>query len=259
MKVKNTKDTSAGTKKVSLLDGLSINGNYNFLLDSFRLSNLNLSARTNLFEKINITANATFDPYQLNAQGKRVDKLIWSQKPVSLGRLTSGGISMQSRFSGGDKSGKKTNQFQNSRTQNMSGMPMDEYQQEAAYISNNPNEFVDFSSPWSADVSYSLRFSRLPSTTNPGAFITNFNQDFNWNGNISLSPKWKVGLSGSYNITQKELGLLSINLSRDLHCWQMNINMSPVGKYRFFSINISPKSSMLRDIRVNRTRYFYDL
>ena len=259
MKVKNTKDTSAGTKKVSLLDGLSINGSYNFLADSFRLSNLNLSARTNLFEKINITASAQFDPYQLNAQGKRVDKLIWSQKPVSLGRLTSGGISMQSRFSGGDKSGKKTNQFQNSRSQNMSGMPMDEYQQEAAYISNNPNEFVDFSSPWSADVSYSLRFSRLPSSTNPGSFITNFNQDFNWNGNISLSPKWKVGLSGSYNITQKELGLLSINLSRDLHCWQMNINMSPVGKYRFFSINISPKSSMLRDIKVNRTRYFYDL
>ena len=68
-----------------------------------------------------------------------------------------------------------------------------------------------------------------------------------------------IVLSGSYNITQKELGLLSINLSRDLHCWQMNINMSPVGKYRFFSINISPKSSMLRDIKVNRTRYFYDL
>ena len=259
MKVKNTKDTSAGTKKVSILDGLSINGSYNFLADSFRLSNLSLSARSNLFEKINITANAQFDPYLLNAQGKRIDKLIWSQKPVSLGRLTSGGISMQSRFSGGDKSGKKTNQFQNSRSQNMSGMPMDEYQQEAAYISNNPNEFVDFSSPWSADVSYSLRFSRLPSSINPGSFTTNFNQDFNWNGNISLSPKWKVGLSGSYNITQKELGLLSINLSRDLHCWQMNINMSPVGKYRFFSINISPKSSMLRDIKVNRTRYFYDL
>jgi len=259
MKVKNAKDTAAGTKKVSLIDGLGINGSYNFLADSFKLSNLSMTARSNLFEKINITANATFDPYQVDAQGKRIDKLIWSQKPVSLGRLTSGGISLQSRFSGGDKSGKKSTSFPGTRAQNTSGMPMDEYQQEAAYISNNPNEFVDFNSPWSVDLSYSLRFSRTPSYTLRGSFVTNFNQDINWNGNISLSPKWKVGLSGSFNITEKELGLLSINLSRDLHCWQMNINMSPVGKYRFFSINISPKSSMLRDIKVNRTRYFYDL
>jgi LPS-assembly protein len=44
-----------------------------------------------------------------------------------------------------------------------------------------------------------------------------------------------------------------------MHCWQMAINISPVGKYRFFNISINPKSSILRDLKVNRTRYFYDL
>ena len=66
-------------------------------------------------------------------------------------------------------------------------------------------------------------------------------------------------MSGSYNLTLKEIGVLTMNLSRDLHCWQMSVVLSPIGKYRFFTINISPKSSMLRDIKVNRTRYFYDL
>ena len=138
-------------------------------------------------------------------------------------------------------------------------MPMDEYQREAAYISNNPGEFADFSIPWDVNFSYSLRFSKTRSFTNPGKFETSFFQDVNWSGSVNLTPKWKIGATGSYNITEKEIGVLSMFLSRDLHCWQMSINLAPVGKFKFFTINISPKSALLRDIKVNRTRYFYDL
>ena len=65
-------------------------------------------------------------------------------------------------------------------------------------------------------------------------------------------------MTGYYNITRKEVGTVSMYLSREMHCWQMSVNISPVGRFRFFTINISPKSSMLRDLKVNRTRYFYD-
>jgi hypothetical protein len=259
--VRNLKDTgNASTKKISLLDGLSINGSYNFLADSFRFSPLTVAARTNLFDKINITANAQFDPYQTNAQGRRINELVWMKKPVSLGTLTGGGISLQSRFSGGaPKQGASTNSIINRNNRNPNGMPMDEYQQEASYMSNNPGEFADFSIPWDLNFSYSLRFARMADYANPGKFKNNFNQDVNFNGSVNLSPKWKVGLTGSYNITLKQMGVLTMNLSRDLHCWQMSIVVSPVGRYKFFTINISPKSNMLRDIKVNRTRYFFDL
>ncbi|HSU49676.1 MAG TPA: putative LPS assembly protein LptD, partial [Segetibacter sp.] len=56
MKVKNSKDTSAGaTKKVRLLDGFGFNGSYNLIPspnDSFPLSNISIYARSTLFEKI---------------------------------------------------------------------------------------------------------------------------------------------------------------------------------------------------------------
>ena len=260
MKVRNSKDTAENKlKKVSLLDGLSINGNYNFLVDSFKLSNLSLTARSNLFDKINITANATFDPYLYNNAGRRIDKLIWTQKPVSLGRLTSGGISLQSRFTGGGQSSNSSKTNATKSETNNTNMNMDEFQQESAYIKNNPNEFVDFNAPWSFDLMYSLRFSKTASYTSPGNFTTSLNQDVTFNGDFNLSPKWKLGMSGSYNLTLKQLGVLSMNLSRDLHCWQMSITVSPVGTYKFFTINISPKSGMLQDLRINRTRYFYDL
>jgi LPS-assembly protein len=255
MKVRNKKDTGESTlKKVSLIDGLSITSSYN-LLDSFHFGIINLNARTNLFEKLNITAGAQFDPYQVDSFGRRITRLLWQDKPGSLGRMTSGSISLQSRFNGGDgKTSSRDSRVNNAM--NNTGMPMDEFQQEAAYIRNNPGEFADFSIPWSLDFQYSLRFSRIP--VSGGQFQTSFNQDVNFNGDVNLTPKWKVGMSGSYNITQKQLGVLALNLSRDLHCWQMSIAISPVGRYKFFTINISPKSSMLRDIKVNRTRFFYD-
>ena len=149
----------------------------------------------------------------------------------------------------------------NPQNLNTSGMPLDEYQQEALYMSNNPGEFADFSIPWSIDFSYSLRYSSNRVLTPKGFYVfeKTINQDVNFNTSVNLTSKWKIGLQGSYNITLKELGVLSMYLSRDLHCWQMTINLSPVGRFRFFTINISPKSPLLRDLKVNRTRYFYDL
>ena len=255
MKVRNKKDTSeASLKKVSLLDGLSLNGAYNFLADSFKLSTFSLSARSNLFDKINITANAIFDPYITNDQGRRINQLIWTNKPISLGNLKSGGISLQSSFAGGDKSKKGSTSFKKNAN---SGLNPN--QQDMQDMQNNPSDIVDFSIPWNVNLSYSLRFSKTTFNTTTGKFNTQFNQDINFTGSINMTPKWKVGLNGSYNFSLKEIGMLSMNLSRDLHCWQMSIVLSPVGRYKFFTINISPKSSMLRDIKVNRTRYFYDL
>lgn len=262
MKVRDRKATADSgevpVKKVTLIDGFSLTGNYNLLADSFRLSNLNMTVRSTLFEKINITANAVFDPYLTGPDGRRIDKLVWSQRPVSLGTMTSGGISLSSQFQGGEKKA-GGNAMPVNRDMMMNGMPLDEMQQEALYMQNNPGEFVDFSIPWSVDFSYSLRFSKSRSLSRPGSFDKTLNQDVTFNNSLNLTPKWKIGINGSYNITNKEIGVLSVFLSRDLHCWQMAINMAPVGRFRFFTITINPKSPMLRDIKVNRTRYFFDL
>lgn len=261
MKVRDRKDTSAeAIKKVSLLDGLSISSGYNFLRDSFKFDQINVSARSNLFDKINITASALFDPYQTDSLGDRVDQLIWKKQPLSLGTLLSGNVSLQTSFSGGDKTKKKEPQGPDLTRQNYNntGLPLDEYQQELQYIQNNPGEFVDFSIPWNISLNYSLRFGRIRRNSAEG-FTTEFNQDVNWNSSLNLTPKWKIGLNGFYNITRQELGTISMYLSREMHCWQMAINISPVGKFKFFNITISPKSGLLRDLRINRTRSFVDL
>lgn len=259
MKVRDKKDTSAtADKKVSLIDGFGITGSYNFLRDSFKLDPLNVSARSNLFNKISITASGIFDPYQADSIGRRVDKLIWAKRPWTLGSLTSGFVSLQTSFRGGDKKNKASTPLeQYQQNLNTGDMPLDEYQQELSYMQNNPGEFVDFSIPWDISLSYSLRFSRIRANNNR-EFITDLNQDVSFNSSVNLTPKWKVGLNGFYNITNNELGTISMYLSREMHCWQMAINVSPVGKFKYFNITISPKSNILRDLKINRTRSFYD-
>ena len=254
MKVRNKKDTGENAlKKVSILDNLSFNTNYNFFLDSFKLSPITALASTNLFNKVNLTANATFDPYQVNSEGRRIDELIWKQRPVSLGRLMSGGIALSSQFRGGDKKkeGVQPGNPPNRYDPNM-GYSQDEYNTEAAYINDNPNEFADFSIPWSVNFSYSMNFSKFFDK----GFRTTVTQNINFGGTLNLTPKWQMGINGYYNIGLGKIEPLSMSISRDLHCWQMSINVSPVGIYRYFSINISPKSPILRDLKVNRTRTF---
>jgi LPS-assembly protein len=263
MKVRNRKDTGENAiKKVTLIDGFSISGNYNLVADSFAFSTFSMSARTNLFDKINITASATTDPYQVNSRGERIDTLIWRKRPFSLGRLIGGNVSIQSQFRGGSNNDNNQGQQRDlSQYQQQydprTGQPLDDYQQEAAYIRNNPGEFADFSVPWSFNFSYSLRFQRERKPDYSG-FQTLFFQDVTWGGDVNITPKWKIGMNGTYNFTTKELGTISMFLTREMHCWQMSINASPVGRFRFFNFTISPKSGLLRDLRINRTRYFFD-
>jgi hypothetical protein len=259
IKVRNRKDTTAGAvKKITLLDNLSINGSYNFMADSFKLSDFSISAHTNLFEKINVSASGTLDPYLTNDYGNRINKLVWTKRPISLGKLVSGSVAIQSQFKGGDKSEKLPVNPQRQQINPVTGMPLDEYQQEAAYISQNPAEFVNFNIPWSVSFSYSLNYFRQRKSDYSG-FESVFSQNISWNGTLNLTPKWQIGLNAYYNITEKQLASLTMSISREMHCWQMSINVSPVGTRRFFNISISPKSSILRDLKINRTRYFYDL
>jgi hypothetical protein len=80
----------------------------------------------------------------------------------------------------------------------------------------------------------------------------------NWNGDFNLTEKWKIGLSGYYDLHALEMQSLTLSISRDLHCWQMSINVTPVGYSHYFNITISPKAGILSDLKINRTKYFYD-
>src|SRR5205085_8526646 len=103
-------------------------------------------ARSSLFNnKLSLTAGANFDPYEVDANGRRLKTLVWKRKPISLGRLISGNISLSTQFKGGDKTSPSSPTKQPPLTNDYPpGYTPDEYQTELAYIRNNPGEYADF-------------------------------------------------------------------------------------------------------------------
>jgi LPS-assembly protein len=251
MKVRNKKDTSQGqTKKIRLIDGLGITGGYNFIADSFQVSPLSLSFRSTIIQKINITGSASIDPYDVDTFGRRANNLLWKQGKI--GRFTNGSLAISTSF----KSKSKEDKNKQQQTQEDQTLTPDEQMAELDYVRQHPAEFVDFNIPWNVQLSYSLSFSRILSP-NLRDFVTNLNSNLNLNGDFSLTPKWKVGGSTYFDFKTMKIQTLTMFITREMHCWQMAINITPVGLYRSFNITLNPKSSMLRDLKINRSRFFY--
>lgn len=257
MKWRSKKDTGENAiKKIKLIDGYGFSGAYNFLADSMKLSHFNLYLRTTLFEKISINAVADFDPYQADKRGYDSSKYAWQGGKFKPGRLTSGGISVSANFKSKAKDPKKEAERKKQVQQRLNDPNLIADQQRLMdYMQQNPAEFVDFNIPWQVSFGYSLAFYNKQKSDYSG-FKLDFASNLNFNGSFNLSPKWNFSATGYYDFHTRKLQTFSMAISREMHCWQMSINITPVGLYRYFSFSISPKASVLQDLKVNRTRSF---
>ena len=256
MKVKSKKDTvNNGIKKVKLVDGFGFATNYNLLADSFALSNPNFYFRSTLFEKISITANAILNPYEYDVRGFPVNKLFSHNGKFYWGRISTGSLAVSTSF----QSKPKDKQLEESRKKQMNDILQDpnliNQQNLTDYIRQNPAEFVDFNVPWSLNLSLSVSYYQQIKP-DYSSFEKKFTSSINLSGSFLLSPKWNFNANGYYDLVTRKLQVFNMNISRDMHCWQMSITVTPVGLYRFFSVNISPKASILQDLKINRSRSF---
>lgn len=258
MKWRSKKDTGENAiKKIRLLDGYGLSTSYNFLADSMGLSPIQFYLRTNLFDKLNISAQALMSPYQVDERGKDIGRYAWQGDKFGLGRITSGSISVSGSFQSKPKDEAKDKQRKEQLDQTFNDPVLaGDRQRLLDYMRQNPAEFVDFNTPWQLSISYSLVFSEQFDYETL-KFKKRISSSANFNGSFNLAPKWNFSLNGYYDLNTAKLQTFTMAISRDLHCWQMSINVTPVGPYRFFNFTINPKSSLLQDLKVNRTRSFY--
>ena len=73
-----------------------------------------------------------------------------------------------------------------------------------------------------------------------------FTQNMNFSGNIGISDNWKINFSSGYNFEHKKLTTTTMNISRDLHCFEMScgVVLSP---YTSFNFSFRATSQMLAD------------
>ena len=257
MKVRSNKDTS-GFRKIKLIDNFSITSSYNFLADSLNLAPFSINLRTNLFKNVGLNVNATLDPYQIDANGRKVNKFML--RKGKLGRLTSVSTSFGYSFNSknlGSSSPAAINDI-NSGTTEVPPEYTDMFTQ-PGYNQIDPftrrqmmsATYYDFSIPWTFGFNYSFSY------TKPG-LQANIVQTLGFNGSVNLTPKWGVTFNGGYDFGSKKITPGTFTLTRDLHCWQMSFNWVPIGFRKSWSFTINVKASMLKDLKYDRNSSFYD-
>lgn len=265
LKVKSSKDTTGtGERKIPIIQGLSINGSYNFLAERNKLSLLNFSGRSQFTDKLGINYNGTFDPYDLeqsiDASGRPVvnsdgsPALIRSNnyllKRGRLARLTSIGFSFD--YSLNPEALKKKNEANDKlgETAKQKGLSPLQSEQLAA-ISRDPNAFVDFNIPWNFSFSYSFQYSN-------DLGVSRTSNTLNFNGDLNLTTKWKVTFNSGYDFQNNGLTPMNIGIYRDLHCWDMSVNWVPYGAYKSYSLTLKVKASILQDLKLSKRQGFYN-
>ena len=67
---------------------------------------------------------------------------------------------------------------------------------------------------------------------------------------------WKLGGSSGYDIVAGEWTPTALNLYWDLHCWEFNFNIIPIGLRKSFMFRINVKASILQDLKYELRRPF---
>nr|PZN53272.1 MAG: hypothetical protein DIU61_09805 [Bacteroidota bacterium] len=245
MKVQNARDTVA--RKVMLLNNLSINSSYNLFAESFKLSPFSISANTNIRDNlINLNMSASLDPYTYIVDDEgvetRIDEYAW--KSGKLGRITSASLAASTSLN--PRARERHQETREAAAQ--SDLPTAEKEQ----IIRNPNMYVDFDIPWDLQISYTLSYSH---PVNREASIT---QSLQFSGELELSEKWKAQFSSGYHFESKEFTQTTVTISRDLHCWAMSLWWVPFGRFQSYNFTIHVKSSMLRDLKLERRKPHLD-
>ena len=227
MKTRHKGDTSETVKKIKLIESLSINSSYNIFSDSLKFSNIRINARTRLLDIFDITFSSEYDPYITNSERtNRINKFEINTNK-RLARLKSFSTIIGFNIDNNFKS-KKTQENNNSKDKE-----------------NRLN--------WNLSANYSLTYNK---GYNSAAFSDTI-QSLTFSGDIKITKNWKFGFRSGYDFDEKELTYTSIDIYRDLHCWEMLFNWIPLGFHRSYSLTIRVKAAALRDLKYEKKKDWF--
>jgi len=240
MKVKNPSDSTGQLKKVKLLESFNLTTTYDVFKDSLNLSDFNLTARTTILEKFSLQFRSAFDPYAIDSintssgASYRTINTFEVSRSGKLARMTGADLTfgfslpLDKKKQGGDQGPKKAEQR--------------DYQQ---------GDPVDFESEWNLRVDYNFRYSKP-------YYASTITQSLRFSGDLALTKKWKISMSSGYDFVNKEFTYTTLGIHRDLHCWQMNIDIVPFGERKSYTFTLNAVASMLKDVKYRKAKDWRD-
>lgn len=263
MKMKSDKDTT-GYKKISLIDQLGASLSYD--VANKRWSDLSMNLRLKLTKSYTFNMNASFATYayEFDENGNVVvgDRTEWSYGRFGRFQGYSGSFSYTLNNDTFKKLfGKKEEDEKNKDNKGKEGNEDEETDEETEEQKNNSNMrktekasvdsdgYLAFKFPWSVSLSYSysIREDRSKDINiKTMRYPYSLTHSLNVSGNFKIGSRWNMTYSTGYDFTSKEMSMTTLNITRDLHCFNMSCGLV-FGPFTSYNFSIRANSSMLTD------------
>jgi lipopolysaccharide assembly outer membrane protein LptD (OstA) len=108
-----------------------------------------------------------------------------------------------------------------------------------------------FDVPWTLNMSYSFSYFKT-------ALKPVISQTLSFNGSMTITKKMSAIFTSGYDFQAKVITMTNIGITRDLHCWTMNLNWVPNGTLQSWNFVIRVKASVLGDLKYERRKDYHD-
>ena len=242
LKRKSEKDTITGFKKTRLIDALSLNGQYDLIKDTMKLSDMSLGLRISPAKSINFVGSSTLSPYDWNPSTGRAINKISLNSNGKIGRLTSTSLTTTYTFT----SKQSQNKIDDIMLKNGANWNAD-YQ----YFNLHPEQIISFDIPWKLNVSHV--YSITANTSKNSISDVNFKsvQTIQTNGDLSFTKRWKIVGSVNFDVKTVKVTYTTLTLTRDMHCWYLAFNWIPIGGNQSFLFSLRSTSNMFKDAKLD--------
>ena len=256
-------------KKISLIDEIGGSLSYNLAAKTKPWSNLSTRLRLKLTKNYTFNFNATWATYayEFNDKGQVVvgDRTEWSYG--RFGRFQ--GMSQNLSYTLNNGTYKKVvdwfkSKFGSGEDDEVEDTPGDDKKldlpakgtkrgrgdkENVKSADVDEDGYMPFKFPWNLTLSYGISMAEDRSAEinlRNMRYPYKFTQNLNISGNIGISDNWRINFTSGYDFEYGSLTTTTMNISRDLHCFEMSCGIV-LAPYTSFNFSFRATSQILAD------------
>jgi len=248
-KVRTQGDSGEVLVRRKVFDSFRLGSSFNFRADSLQMAPVQWGGRSQFGERFSLLFSGVWDVYARDSSLRLVNRWLAQEAWWKPFRLNQANLTLSGGW-GGSSSGNRpqTSLLQPVLFRDRGDSSLwDDFQRYGYRM------FVDWTVPFRLNFNYNLSYQALAPAGQQWIQALTFSGDFN------LTRRWKVAYNSGLDLQTRRLTPTMLNIYRDLHCWEMSINLVPFGTYRSYTFTLNAKGKMLQDLRLSRRRNWFDL
>lgn len=246
-------------KKIDILR-FNVNGSYDFERDSLKFSDISTDFRAPALDFLNFSGRATFtlydnapviDDFTGNVIQRQINRFLASSGK-GLARLTSFSMNFSTQFSssGINSSSEITSADTSAKIKPGVG---ERFAERINFKETDCDLYGDETYGWSPlSIPWHINLTATLAYYSPIGAAISRRVDISGDFGLAPTPTWKIGGRFNFDAVAGNFFMQSINITKDLHCWNLTFDWTPSGINSGFYLRFGIKASQLQDLKLEK-------